>query len=216
MKVLFSWRKNAKEKVIGLLKSFHNITKTEAGCDEAGRGCLAGPVFAAAVILPKRFKNKLLNDSKKLTSKQRDLLRVEIESKALAWSVAFCMQDEIDEINILNASILAMHKAVSNLKVQPDFLLIDGNRFKAFRDIQHKCFVGGDGIYSSIAAASILAKTHRDEYMLNLHNHFPQYKWNKNKAYATAEHIEAIKTFGYCDHHRKTFRLKPKQLVLEM
>lgn len=216
LKVLFSWRKNAKEKAIAVLKSFYDKTKTEAGCDEAGRGCLAGPVFAAAVILPKRFKNELLNDSKKLSKQQRDLLRLEIESKALAWSVAFCMQNEIDEINILNASILAMHKAVSNLKVQPEFLLIDGNRFKTFNNIPHKCFIKGDGIYASIAAASILAKTNRDEYMLNLHNHFPQYKWNKNKAYATAEHIEAIKTFGYCEHHRKSFHLKPKQLALEM
>lgn len=199
-----------------MLKAYYHKTKVEAGCDEAGRGCLAGPVFAAAVILPNRYKNELLNDSKKLTEQQRNFLRKEIEAKALAWSVAFCMQTEIDEINILNASILAMHKAVSNLKIEPQFLLIDGNRFKPFKNTAHKCFIKGDGIYASIAAASVLAKTHRDEYMLNLHHHFPQYKWNKNKAYATAEHIKAIKTFGYCEHHRKSFHLKPKQLALEI
>ncbi|HNR19529.1 MAG TPA: ribonuclease HII [Bacteroidia bacterium] len=199
-----------------MLNPYYNKTKIEAGCDEAGRGCLAGPVFAAAVILPKGYKNELLNDSKKLTEQQRNFLREEIENKALAWSVAYCMQTEIDEINILNASILAMHKAVSNLKIKPEFLLIDGNRFKPYKNIAHKCFIKGDGIYASIAAASVLAKTHRDEYMLNLHHHFPQYKWNKNKAYATAEHIQAIKTFGYCEHHRKSFHLKPKQLVLEI
>lgn len=199
-----------------MLNPYYNKTKIEAGCDEAGRGCLAGPVFAAAVILPKSYKNELLNDSKKLTEQKRNFLREEIENRALAWSVAYCMQTEIDEINILNASILAMHKAVSNLKIKPEFLLIDGNRFKPYKNIAHKCFIKGDGIYASIAAASVLAKTHRDEYMLNLHHHFPQYKWNKNKAYATAEHIQAIKTFGYCLHHRKSFHLKPKQLVLEI
>lgn len=199
-----------------MLNPYYNKTKIEAGCDESGRGCLSGPVFAAAVILPKSYKNELLNDSKKLTEQKRNFLREEIENRALAWSVAYCMQTEIDEINILNASILAMHKAVSNLKIKPEFLLIDGNRFKPYKNIAHKCFIKGDGIYASIAAASVLAKTHRDEYMLNLHHHFPQYKWNKNKAYATAEHIQAIKTFGYCLHHRKSFHLKPKQLVLEI
>lgn len=197
-----------------MLKSYYNKVNTEAGCDEAGRGCLAGPVFAAAVILPKRYGNKALNDSKKLTEHQRNFLRAEIETNAVDWAVAYCLQDEIDQINILNASIRAMHKALEKLKTKPDFLLIDGNRFKPFENVKHKCFVKGDGIYASIAAASILAKTHRDEYMLNLHRLFPQYKWNKNKAYATTEHIEAIKAFGYCEHHRKSFHLKPKQLAL--
>lgn len=199
-----------------MLKTYYNKNKIEAGCDEAGRGCLAGPVFAAAVILPPRYKNKVLNDSKKLTPDQRNYLRTEIESSAVAWAVASCSETEIDKINILNASILAMHRALDKLEIRPAFLIVDGNRFKKYKHTEHKCFVKGDGIYASIAAASILAKTHRDEYMSNLHEHFPHYNWQKNKAYATAEHIEAIKVFGYCQHHRKSFHLKPKQLVLEL
>lgn len=198
-----------------MLKPFSQKIYIEAGCDEAGRGCLAGAVFAAAVILPVNYRNKLLNDSKKLKEADRNYLRIEIEAKAIAWSVAQCNEQEIDEINILNASFLAMHRAIKNLHTKPQLLLIDGNRFKKYEDVTHKCFVKGDGIYASIAAASILAKTHRDEYMLKLHEEFPQYEWNKNKSYATAYHVNAIKTYGYCSYHRKSFHLKPKQLTLK-
>jgi ribonuclease HII len=198
-----------------MLKPYTQKKLIEAGCDEAGRGCLAGAVFAAAVILPKNYRNKLLNDSKKIKEADRNFLRTEIEATAIAWSVAQCTAQEIDEINILNASFLAMHRAIKNLHTQPQLLLIDGNRFKKFVGISHQCYVKGDGIYASIAAASILAKTHRDEYMLQLHNEFPHYNWNKNKAYATPSHIKALKEFGQSQYHRKTFHLKPKQLVME-
>ncbi len=187
-----------------LLKRFTEKA-IEAGCDEAGRGCLAGPVFAAAVILPADFENDMLNDSKQLSEKKRDALRRIIEKKALAWAVASVSPEEIDDINILNASFLAMHRAVSRLKIKPEFLLIDGNRFKPYENIPHKCIVKGDGKYLSIAAASVLAKTHRDEYMQKIHEDFPAYGWNKNKGYPTKQHKEAILKAGLSPHHRTTF-----------
>ena len=190
-----------------MLKSDFSGLFPECGCDEAGRGCLAGPVVAAAVILPQEFEHPLLNDSKQLTEKQRESLRVIIEKKAIAWAVATVEAPEIEEINILNASILAMHKAVSQLKVKPAFLIIDGNRFKPYPDIPHQTIVKGDSQYLSIAAASVLAKTHRDELMMRLHNEFPQYDWASNKAYPTQKHRDAIKLYGTTPYHRLTFRL---------
>jgi len=184
-----------------------NKKLTEAGCDEAGRGCLAGPVVAAAVILPKNFKHELLNDSKKLTEKQRETLRPIIEEVALAWAVGFVDHQEIDDINILNASFLAMHRAVEQLKQRPQHLLIDGNRFKPYEDIPHTCIVKGDGKYLSIAAASILAKTHRDEWMNQAHAKYPHYAWSKNKGYPTKAHRAAIAEHGITPLHRLTFRL---------
>jgi len=186
----------------------------EAGCDEAGRGCLAGPVFAAAVILPKGVRLPFLDDSKKLNEKTRDILRLEIESKAIAWAVASCSEREIDKINILNASILAMQKAVFQLVIKPDHLLIDGNRFKAFADFSFTTVIKGDGIYKNIAAASILAKTHRDAYMKELAIKYPEYGFEQHKGYGTAKHIAAINKFGYQDCHRKSFSLKKLQLKL--
>lgn len=186
----------------------------EAGCDEAGRGCLAGPVFAAAVILPSRFSNPLLNDSKQLTKEDRDKLRPIIERKALAWAVAMIDHEEIDRINILQASFKAMHLAIDQLQSKPGLLLIDGNRFSPYFGILHHCIIGGDGIYASIAAASVLAKTHRDEYMQKLHIEFPQYCWDQNKGYATALHRQQIQNHGLSPYHRKTFRWD-KGLVLE-
>ncbi len=179
----------------------------EAGCDEAGRGCLAGPVFAASVILPKNYKNEYLNDSKKLSEKQRYYLREEIEKNATAFAIAAVDNKKIDEINILNASILAMHLAVDNLCIKPDILLIDGNRFKPYQGIIHKCIVKGDAKILSIAAASILAKTYRDDFMKEAHNKYPMYAWNKNKAYATKAHYQALQLYGSCELHRKSFRL---------
>ena len=186
---------------------FINDEKLEAGCDEAGRGCLAGPVFAAAVILPLNFKNEMLNDSKKLSEKNRRFLRKLIEREAIDWAVASMSPEEIDEINILNASIFSMHKAVKNLAIQPQRLLIDGNRFKTFENMEHHTIVKGDGIYMAIAAASILAKTYRDEYMENAHKEFPKYDWKNNKGYPTPKHKEAIFLNGITPYHRKTFRL---------
>lgn len=180
--------------------------KYECGCDEAGRGCLAGPVVAAAVILPKNFQCDLLNDSKQLSEKQRDLLRFIIEKEALAWSVAEVDNHEIDKINILNASILAMHKAINKLKIKPEFIIVDGNKFKPYQEIPHKTIVKGDSKYLSIAAASVLAKTHRDELMYRLHDQFPQYDWKQNKAYPTKKHKAAIREFGVTDYHRLTFK----------
>ena len=180
----------------------------EAGCDEAGRGCLAGPVFAAAVILPKDFYHPLLNDSKRLTERARDLLRPIIEREAITYCVAASSPSEIDDINILNASILAMQRALEGLSVMPEHILIDGNRFKPYRDIAHTCVVDGDGKYASIAAASILAKTWRDAYMRELANEFPHYGWERNMAYPTKEHRIAIAEFGPSPHHRMTFRLE--------
>lgn len=188
--------------------------RIEAGCDEAGRGCLAGPVFAAAVILPEGYCNELLNDSKKLTEHRRDELRAIIERDALAWAVGVVTAEEIDHINILNASFLAMHRAVDALTVRPEHLLIDGNRFKPYHDTPHTCIVKGDGKMMSIAAASILAKTHRDEFMARIHEEFPQYAWNINKGYPTKVHRAAISQYGPSPYHRKSFRLLDTQLSL--
>ncbi len=190
-------------------------TFLEAGTDEAGRGCLAGPVTAAAVILPKNVSIPLLNDSKKLTDKQRYLLRPKIEKFAIAYGIAHVFQDKIDEINILNASIKAMHLALSKLTIQPEFIAVDGNRFHPFNNIPHQCVIKGDGKYFNIAAASILAKTYRDDYMLNLHQNYPQYHWKQNKGYPTAKHREAIKKFGSTEHHRNSFALLNKQLKID-
>jgi len=199
-----------------MLKKFLDKTLIEAGCDEAGRGCLAGPVFAAAVILPKKFKHALLNDSKKLNETQRKYLRPIIEENAISYAVAQVSAEEIDKINILNASFLAMHRALDQLKVIPESLLIDGNRFNKYKDIPHHCIIEGDGKYMSIAAASILAKTYRDDYMLELHQSFPHYDWKNNKAYATLSHRNAIAEHGITEHHRKSFTLLPEQLELEL
>ncbi len=189
-----------------LLPFFHNKF-TEAGLDEAGRGCYAGPVFAAAVVLPKDFFHPLLNDSKQLTKQERDYLRPIIEKEALAFSVAKVSNIEIDHINILQASFKAMHLALNQLNLLPDILLIDGNRFKPYKELPHQCVVKGDGIYASIAAASVLAKTYRDEYMENLHQEYEMYYWNKNKGYGTPEHRSAIETHGLCRYHRKSFNI---------
>lgn len=189
----------------------------EAGCDEAGRGCLAGSVFAAAVILPKDFSCAELNDSKQLTEKQRYALRELIEKEALAWAVASVSPAEIDEINILNASFLAMHRAVEQLQTRPEHLLIDGNRFKPYPDIKHTCVVKGDGKYLSIAAASVLAKTYRDDYMMQLHEEYNMYAWDKNKGYPTPKHRDGIREYGASPYHRMKFSLLPKddQLAIE-
>lgn len=186
----------------------------EAGCDEAGRGCIAGPVCAAAVILPKNFNHSLINDSKKLSESVREELRVVIEREALAWAVSFVSPQKIDQINILKASILAMHQAVAQLTVEPEFLLIDGNRFYPYSNIPHTCVIKGDGKYTAIAAASILAKTHRDEYMMGLDKKFPNYQWLKNKGYPTVEHRSMVRQYGMTKHHRKSFACLPKQPVL--
>ena len=197
-----------------MLQPFYQEELTEAGCDEAGRGCYAGPVFAAAVILPKDFHHPLLNDSKQVKEKQRNILRSIIEKEAISWSVASISNHEIDEINILKASYKAMHIAIRQLNPLPEFLLIDGNRFIRYPDIAHECIIKGDAKYSSIAAASILAKTHRDEWMMKLHEAYPQYGWNRNKGYGTAEHRRAIEIHGLCEHHRKSFNIVPQQLQL--
>lgn len=205
------YRKNAI-----VLKSGMHTDKTEAGCDEAGRGCLAGPVVAAAVILPKDYKNNLLNDSKKLSEKQRNALRGEIEKDAVAYAVGIVSPEEIDRINILNASFLAMHRALDQLCVRAEHILVDGNRFNPYPEIPHTCVIKGDGKFLSIAAASILAKTTRDYLMEVLHQDFPQYNWKKNKGYPTADHRRAIAETGICSHHRKSFSLLPRQLKLEI
>lgn len=181
--------------------------RLECGCDEAGRGCLAGPVVAAAVILPLDFSCPGLNDSKQLTELQRDELRIIIEQEAIAWAVALVDEKEIDEINILNASILAMHRAMDKLTVTPEFIIVDGNKFKKYGNIPHQTIVKGDSKYLSIAAASVLAKTHRDELMMKLHGEFPQYGWNKNKAYPTIKHRQAIKQYGVSPYHRLSYKL---------
>jgi len=196
------------------LLPYLNKDLIEAGCDEAGRGCLAGPVVAAAVILPKDFKHELLNDSKQLSEKQRQKLRPIIEEQAIAWAVSFVDHQEIDEINILKASYVAMHRSVDQLKTKPEHLLIDGNRFIPYKGIDHTCVVKGDGKYLSIAAASVLAKTHRDDYMEEMHQQFPHYAWDKNKGYPTKVHRAGIKEHGISPIHRKTFRLLDEQLSL--
>lgn len=196
-----------------MLPLFTNENKIICGCDEAGRGCLSGPVVAAAVILPPDFYHPLLNDSKKINKSQRNLLRDYIERNALSWSVSFVTNEIIDEINILNASILAMHKAAEKLKSPIDLLIIDGNRFKPFKQIPHQCIIKGDSKYAQIAAASILAKTHRDEFMSNLHAEYPQYNWLKNMGYPTKDHRQAILNNGITKHHRKSFRLLAEPLV---
>lgn len=197
-----------------MLESFYEYGKIEAGCDEAGRGCLAGPVFAAAVILPQDYKNDTLNDSKQLTEKQRNSLRKIIEAEAISYAVANIDNHEIDKINILNASISAMHLAVARLATIPQLLLIDGNRFKPYSNIPHKCIIKGDSKFLSIAAASVLAKTYRDEYMEKLHENFPYYDWKKNKGYPTKAHREAIKKHGTTEFHRLSYRLIDEQLKL--
>ncbi len=188
-----------------MLESFLTDDKLEAGCDEAGRGCLAGSLFAAAVILPKDFYHPLLNDSKKMTEKQRYMLREIIQKEAVAWAIKEISASEIDKINILNASFLGMSKAVCNLSVRPELLLIDGNRFRTDLDIPYKCIVKGDAKFASIAAASVLAKTYRDDYIIALSREYPQYGWDKNKAYPTAKHREAIEKYGISPHHRLSF-----------
>ncbi|MFO7613680.1 MAG: ribonuclease HII [Bacteroidales bacterium] len=190
-----------------MLLSCYTETLTEAGCDEAGRGCLAGPVFAAAVILPGGFHHEGLNDSKKLNAKQRAFIRQIIEKQAIAWSVSMVDNKTIDQVNILNASFLAMHQAIDELAVKPELLLIDGNRFHPYPGIPHHCIVKGDAIYQSIAAASVLAKTHRDEFMAELHHYFPEYGWLKNKGYPTKTHRQALSELGITEYHRKSFRL---------
>jgi ribonuclease HII len=198
-----------------MLKSFlyHNLI--EAGCDEAGRGCLAGPVVAAAVILPKMFKHPVLNDSKKLSAKKRFLLRDEIIASAISWKVAFIDNNEIDQLNILRASIKAMHVAIEGLTKEPEFLLIDGNRFYPYKNIKHQTIIRGDGLYYSIAAASILAKTFRDEYMEKIDTEFPVYSWRKNKGYPTSDHKKAIMRFGITTYHRRSFHLFNTQMSFE-
>lgn len=197
-----------------MLKNCYQENIAEAGCDEAGRGSLVGPVFAAAVILPANFSLPQLNDSKLLSEKKRNSFREIIEQKALAWAIGIVDEKEIDTINIRNASVLAMHRALENLKIQPEHIIVDGNFFKNFRNIPHNCFVKGDGLYMSIAAASVLAKTHRDEFMKKMHDEFPEYAWHKNKGYATKEHVKSILNTGYSKYHRRSFHLHSAQLSI--
>ncbi len=197
-----------------MLKAFYQEEMIEAGCDEAGRGCFAGPVFAAAVVLPKDFYHPLLNDSKQLSENNRNELRPIIEKEAISFAVSSVNHLMIDKTNILKASIRSMHLSIAKLSLQPGLLLIDGNRFTKYKSIPHRCIVKGDSIYASIAAASILAKTYRDELMLKLHKEFPQYKWNSNKGYGTAEHRKAIEEFGLCIYHRKSFKLLPQDSAM--
>lgn len=197
-----------------MLLPYMNSGVVEAGCDEAGRGCLAGAVYAAAVVLPPDFRNELLNDSKKLTEKQRYALRPLIEEAALAWAVGIVTPQEIDRINILNSSFLAMHRAIEQLRVTPQHLLIDGNRFKPYPGIAHTCVVKGDGKYEAIAAASILAKTYRDDYMNELHEKYPMYDWKSNKGYPTKAHRAAIAQYGPSPYHRLSFQLLERQLSI--
>lgn len=197
-----------------MLKSYYQKVLLEAGCDEAGRGCYAGPVFAAAVILPRRFSHPLLNDSKQVDVADRYALRKVIEKKAIAFAVAMVDNDEIDSINILRASFKAMHLALDQLTTRPELLLIDGNRFTTYNQVPHHCIVQGDGLYASIAAASILAKTYRDDYMAQLHEEYPHYGWNTNKGYGTLAHRQAIDSHGICRYHRKSFNILPRQISL--
>lgn len=197
-----------------MLKSYFQIGKVEAGCDEAGRGCLAGPVVAAAAIMPADYFHSVLTDSKKLSAKQREAMRDEVIKDAIAWAIGEASAREIEEINILNASYLAMHRAVKKLETEPELLLIDGNRFKPYPNIPHECIIKGDGKYYSIAAASILAKTHRDHLMHDLAQKHPEYGWATNAGYPTVAHRKAIQEFGTTEHHRQTFKLLPEQLTL--
>lgn len=198
-----------------MLEPYYHSGVIEAGCDEAGRGCLAGPVYAAAVIMPPDFRNDILNDSKQLTEKKRYQLREIIEREALAWAVGIVDNHEIDEINILRASILAMHRALDQLKVRPEEVIVDGNRFYKYRNLPHTTIVKGDGKYMSIAAASILAKTYRDEFMLKIHKEYPQYHWDKNKGYPAKVHREAIRQYGTTPYHRMSYNLLGDSLQLE-
>jgi len=198
-----------------MLKAYYK-QHGEIGTDEAGRGCLAGPVTAAAIILPKNFKNKILNDSKQLSESKRELLKPIVERSALCFGVAHVYPEEIDKINILNASFLAMHKAIDLLTIDPTFIIVDGNRFTPYKEIPFKCIIKGDGKYMSIAAASILAKTYRDIYMETIHLEYPMYNWKKNKGYPTKEHREAIRKHGISPYHRKSFRQLPEQLKLDI
>lgn len=194
---------------------FYNVQVKVAGTDEAGRGCLAGPVTAAAVILPKQFHSSLLNDSKLTSLKNREFLKSHIQAEALSFAIAHVFMEEIDKINILNASILAMHRALTMLKIDPEHIIVDGNKFKAYKKISHDCIIKGDGKYMNIAAASILAKTSRDEYMEAIHEEFPAYNWKKNKGYPTKEHRAAIEKHGITKYHRKSFKLLPDQLKID-
>lgn len=198
-----------------LLSCFQNDF-LECGTDEAGRGCLAGPVTAAAVILPENFNNDILNDSKQLSEKKRDLLKPIIEASALSFGVCHVFEEEIDTINILNASIVAMQRSIAQLEPQPEFIIVDGNKFKPYNSVPYETIIKGDGKYLSIAAASILAKTFRDEYMSKIHEEFPMYNWKQNKGYPTKEHREAIRKYGPTKYHRKSFRLLPEQLTLDI
>ncbi|MFD2725418.1 ribonuclease HII [Hyunsoonleella rubra] len=198
-----------------MLMAKFSETTYECGTDEAGRGCLAGPVTAAAVILPEAFTSEILNDSKQLSELRRDKLRPIIEAEAMCFGVSHIFQEKIDEINILNASIMAMHKAIEQLRKNPDFIIVDGNKFKPYNSVPHQTIVKGDSKYLSIAAASVLAKTHRDQYMNAIHEEYPMYNWKKNKGYPTREHREAIKKYGITKYHRKSFRLLPEQLKLD-
>ncbi|MEP5254727.1 MAG: ribonuclease HII [Winogradskyella arenosi] len=198
------------------LKFQYSNHKIECGTDEAGRGCLAGPVTAAAVILPRRFKNSILTDSKQLSKSNRALLRPLIEQDSISFAVTHIYEEEIDSINILNASILAMHQSIEKLETSPEFIIVDGNRFKPFKNIPYETIVKGDGKYMSIAAASVLAKTHRDAYMEKIHEEFPMYNWKQNKGYPTKEHRAAIEKYGITKYHRKSFRLLPEQYELDL
>lgn len=199
-----------------MLKSNYSGCLLEAGTDEAGRGCLSGPVVAAAVILPKDFSHPLLNDSKQLSEKNREILKPIIEEQALAYAVSFIYQDEVDELNVLQASITGMHRAIDGLKIAPEFIIVDGNKFRSYKEIPHETIVKGDAKFLSIAAASVLAKTYRDAYMKKIHQEFTMYNWQKNKGYPTKEHRAAICEFGATIHHRKTFKLLPEQLKLKL
>jgi len=199
-----------------MLASNYSGFSLEAGTDEAGRGCLSGPVVAVAVILPIDFTHPFLNDSKQLSEKKRAQLRPFIEENALAFAVSFVWQDEVDKINVLQASITGMHRSIEMLQIEPEYIIVDGNKFNSYRDIPHKTIVKGDAKYLSIAAASVLAKTYRDEYMEKIHKEFPMYNWKKNKGYPTKEHRNGIRKFGITKYHRKTFKLLPEQLTLEL
>jgi len=218
VKIVYFWRAlkilKSENYIVKSLLPFYKAGVVEAGCDEAGRGCLAGPVFGAAVILPSDFTHEYLNDSKQLAEKRRYEVREFILEHAIAWAVGICSAEEIDQINILNASILSMHKSLDQLTIRPGHIIIDGNRFKAFNDIPYQTVVKGDGKYFSIAAASILAKTYRDDFMAKIGADYPQYNWSKNKGYPTKDHREAIRKFGLSPYHRKSFRQLDDQLTL--